>query len=176
MDTDKSWEPCRFESAPAEVKDRAVPGHWEGDLLCGGRKSHIATLVERHSRFTMLVKVTNKDTETVVEAITKQMNKLPIEPAPVPHLGQRHRNGATSSVQRRHRRQSLLLRSSESLAARTQTKTPTGCCANTFAKAPTSPLVPGCLPGQGCPRTKHCVRGRLRDSSRPADRLQPALH
>ena len=64
---------------PAEVKDRAVPGHWEGDLLCGGRKSHIATLVERHSRFTLLVKVTNKDTETVVEAIAKQMNKLPIE-------------------------------------------------------------------------------------------------
>jgi IS30 family transposase len=64
---------------PAEVKDRAVPGHWEGDLLCGGRKSHIATLVERQSRFTMLVKVKNKDTDTVVEAITKQMNKLPIE-------------------------------------------------------------------------------------------------
>ena len=64
---------------PAEVKDRAVPGHWEGDLLCGGRKSHIATIVERHSRFTLLVKITNKDTATVVEAIAKQMNKLPIE-------------------------------------------------------------------------------------------------
>jgi len=64
---------------PAEVEDRAVPGHWEGDLLCGGRKSHIATLVERHSRFTLLVKITGKDSETVVEAMTKQMNKLPTQ-------------------------------------------------------------------------------------------------
>lgn len=64
---------------PAEAEDRAVPGHWEGDLLCGGRKSQIATLVERHSRFTMLVKVTDKDAETVVEAIAKQINKLPVK-------------------------------------------------------------------------------------------------
>jgi IS30 family transposase len=64
---------------PAEAEDRAVPGHWEGDLLCGGRKSQIATLVERRSRFTMLVKVTDKDTKTVIEAIAKQMNKLPIK-------------------------------------------------------------------------------------------------
>jgi len=64
---------------PAEVEDRAVPGHWEGDLLCGARSSHIATLVERQSRFTMLVKVKSKDTQTVVAAITKQINKLPLE-------------------------------------------------------------------------------------------------
>jgi IS30 family transposase len=64
---------------PADVEDRAVPGHWEGDLLCGARNTHIATLVERQSRFTMLVKVKGKDTETVVAAMIKQVNRLPVE-------------------------------------------------------------------------------------------------
>jgi len=62
---------------PAEVEDRAIPGHWEGDLLSGSRNSHIATLVERHSRFTMLVKVPSKDTATVVAALSKHVRKLP---------------------------------------------------------------------------------------------------
>lgn len=64
---------------PAEVADRAVPGHWEGDLLCGTKESQIATLVERHSRYLMLVKVPKKDTETVVNALIKQARKLPRE-------------------------------------------------------------------------------------------------
>ena len=64
---------------PAEIADRAVPGHWEGDLITGSRNSHIATLVERHSRYTMLVKVKAKDTETVVAAVRKQITKLPVE-------------------------------------------------------------------------------------------------
>jgi IS30 family transposase len=64
---------------PAAVEDRAVPGHWEGDLIAGAKNSHIATLVERHSRFTMLVKVDGKDTETVVAALQKQITKLPTE-------------------------------------------------------------------------------------------------
>jgi IS30 family transposase len=64
---------------PADVEDRAVPGHWEGDLISGSRNSHIATLVERRSRFTMLVKVTGKDTATVVAALQKQVTKLPAE-------------------------------------------------------------------------------------------------
>ena len=62
---------------PAEVADRAVPGHWEGDLLTGSHNSHIATLVERHSRFTILVQVGGKDTNSVITALTREVNKIP---------------------------------------------------------------------------------------------------
>jgi IS30 family transposase len=62
---------------PAEVEDRAIPGHWEGDLLAGTGNSHIATLVERQSRFTILVKVPSKNTATVVAALSRQVRKLP---------------------------------------------------------------------------------------------------
>ena len=64
---------------PASVEDRAVPGHWEGDLIGGSKNSYIATLVERHSRYVMLAKVKNKDTESVVSALIKQSRKLPDE-------------------------------------------------------------------------------------------------
>jgi IS30 family transposase len=64
---------------PPEVEDRAVPGHWEGDLLAGSANTHIATLVERHSRFLMLVKVDGKDTETVVRALSRQVRTLPAQ-------------------------------------------------------------------------------------------------
>jgi IS30 family transposase len=64
---------------PAAVEDRAVPGHWEGDLLSGSNNSYIATLVERHTRYVMLAKVTNKDTQTVVSALIKQSKALPNE-------------------------------------------------------------------------------------------------
>jgi len=63
---------------PAEVEDRAIPGHWEGDLLAGARNSHVATLVERHSRFVMLVKVPSKDTATVVAALSQHVRQLPV--------------------------------------------------------------------------------------------------
>jgi IS30 family transposase len=62
---------------PAEIEDRAIPGHWEGDLLGGTHNSHIATLVERHSRFVALVKVPSKDTATVVAALSGYVRKLP---------------------------------------------------------------------------------------------------
>src|ERR1700722_8094464 len=64
---------------PASVEDRAVPGHWEGDLIGGSRNSYVATLVERHSRYVMLLKVANKDTESVVSALIKQSQRLPSE-------------------------------------------------------------------------------------------------
>ena len=62
---------------PAEAEDRAIPGHWEGDLLSGGKNSYIATLVERHSRFAMLIKVRSKETEVVVAALSQHVRKLP---------------------------------------------------------------------------------------------------
>jgi IS30 family transposase len=62
---------------PADIEDRAIPGHWEGDLLAGAANTHIATIVERHSRFLMLVRVEGKDTQTVVEALTHHMGALP---------------------------------------------------------------------------------------------------
>ena len=64
---------------PASVEDHAVPGHWEGDLISGSGNSHIATLVERHTRYVMMAKVDGKDTETVINALIKQAHKLPSE-------------------------------------------------------------------------------------------------
>jgi IS30 family transposase len=64
---------------PASIEDRAVPGHWEGDLIAGSKNTHIATLVERKTRYVMLAKVNSRDTETVIKALIKQSKKLPKE-------------------------------------------------------------------------------------------------
>ena len=64
---------------PASVEDRAVPGHWEGDLIAGSKNTHIATLVERQTRYVMLAKVNGRDTETVIKALIRQSKKLPKE-------------------------------------------------------------------------------------------------
>ena len=64
---------------PAAVEDRALPGHWEGDLIAGSKNTYIATLVERQTRYVMLVKVPSRDTETVVNALIKHADKLPRE-------------------------------------------------------------------------------------------------
>src|SRR5512137_3227021 len=70
-------EAISIRERPAEVEDRAIPGHWEGDLLRGSGNSHIATLVERQSRFVLLIKVPSRDTAEVVRALSKHVRKLP---------------------------------------------------------------------------------------------------
>jgi len=72
-------EAVSISERPATAEDRAVPGHWEGDLLCGNRSSQIATLVERQTRYVMLVKVAGKDAETFANALIKNARKLPQE-------------------------------------------------------------------------------------------------
>jgi len=70
-------EAVSIRERPPEALDRAVPGHWEGDLIAGSRNTHVATLVERSSRFVMLVRVSGKDTESVVAALSEQIRRLP---------------------------------------------------------------------------------------------------
>ena len=70
-------EAVSIRERPPEAEDRAVPGHWEGDLLAGSRNTHVATLVERSSRFVRLVRVGDKDTEGVVTALGEQAKRLP---------------------------------------------------------------------------------------------------
>lgn len=62
---------------PAEVEDRAVPGHWEGDLISGKNNSHILTLVERQSRYVLLAKVPSKETKPVIKALSRKIRTLP---------------------------------------------------------------------------------------------------
>src|SRR6202021_912522 len=69
-------EAISIRERPAEVEDRAIPGHWEGDLLRGAGNSHIATLVERHSRFVLLIKVRSRDTAGGVGALGTDVEKL----------------------------------------------------------------------------------------------------
>ncbi len=72
-------EAVSIRERPAEVEDRAVPGHWECDMISGSNNSHIVTLVERASRFTMLIRIQGKDTASVVGAMSKQVRRLPVE-------------------------------------------------------------------------------------------------
>ena len=105
---------------PAAVEDRAVPGHWEGDLLSGSKNSYIATLVERHTRYVMLAKVANKDTQTVISALIKQAKKLPSElyKSLTWDRGKELTDHRRFTLGDQHRR--LLLRSAKPMAARLQ--------------------------------------------------------
>lgn len=74
----RSLDGVSIRDRPADVEDRAIPGYWEGDLIAGSKHTHIATVVERQSRFTMLVKVMGKDTASVVTALSRQIRQLPL--------------------------------------------------------------------------------------------------
>jgi IS30 family transposase len=71
-------EAISIRERPAEIEDRAIPGHWEGDLISGTKNSHIVTLVERHSRYTTLIKIPSKETTAVVAALSRHIRKLPV--------------------------------------------------------------------------------------------------
>ena len=71
-------EAISIRERPAEIEDRAIPGHWEGDLISGTKNSHIVTLVERHSRYTTLIKIPSKETTVVVAALSRHIRKLPV--------------------------------------------------------------------------------------------------
>jgi hypothetical protein len=107
---------------PAEVEDRAIPGHGEGDLLGGAKNSYIATLVEHHSRFALLIKVPSKETEAVVAALSQHVRKLPATLKTLADLGSRTRDGQTYGLYGSYRCAGLLLRSAKSLAARHERK------------------------------------------------------
>jgi IS30 family transposase len=95
---------------PPEVEDRAVPSHWEGDLIAGSNNSYIATLVERHSRFVRLAKVANKDTQSVTTALIKQARKKVTQGAlQIPDLGPGIRKVGASKVHHSHKYQCLFL-------------------------------------------------------------------
>ena len=96
---------------PAEIEDRAVPGHWEGDLLSGAHNSHVATLVERRSRFVLLVKVPSKDTATVVTALSQHVRQLPatLRRSLTWDLGSRAGDGPAPELHRRHGCEGVLL-------------------------------------------------------------------
>ena len=122
---------------PASIEDRAVPGHWEGDLLAGTSNSYIATLVERQSRFVMLVRLPGKDTQSVVRALTRRVRTLPEGPDVVSHLGPRDGTGRAPVLFRGHERPGVsAIRTVRGSAARTKTRTVY--CGSISQTAPTS--------------------------------------
>ena len=95
---------------PAEIEDRAVPGHWEGDLLTGAHGTHIATLVERNTRFAMLVKISRKDTTITVAALARHISKLPEElRRSLTWDHQRQRDACPQALHHCHQRSGLFL-------------------------------------------------------------------
>ena len=103
---------------PASVEDRAVPGHWEGDLLCGSSNSYIVTLVERHTRYVLLAKVANRDSRSVITALIDQAQRLPDELIKSLTWDRGKEMARAQALHAGDRCRGLLLRSAKSLAAR----------------------------------------------------------
>jgi IS30 family transposase len=99
-------EAISIRERPAEIEDRAVPGHWEGDLLSGSKNSHMVTLVERHSGFTTLIKVPSKDTAIVVAALSRKIVNFP---RPYVDVGSRTGDGQAQDLYGGHGCESLFL-------------------------------------------------------------------
>ena len=135
---------------PPSVEDRAVPGHWEGDLIGGSRNSYVATLVERHSRYVMLIKVANKDTESVVSALIKQSQRMPSEL----YQSLTWDRGKELADHKRLTLASDVESTSATLAlpgSAAPTRTQTGCFASTCRTGPTYPCTakPNSAPSLG---------------------------
>ena len=126
---------------PADVEDRAIPGHWEGDLIAGSQNTHIATLVERQSRFTMLVEEPGKDTASVVTALSTQVRQLP-------SALRRSITWDRGMELAQHKRLTVVTRCRSISVTRkargsgVPTKIRTACCVNTSRKAQTCHATP----------------------------------
>ena len=121
---------------PAEVAGRLVHGHWEGDLITGSCNSHIATLVERHSRFVLLVKVAGKDTENVIDALIKYVRQLPI-PLLTTLTWDRGTELAAHARFTQATNVKVFFADARAHGSEGRTRTQTGCYASTFPTAPT---------------------------------------
>ena len=126
---------------PAEVEDRAIPGHWEGDLITGSQNTHMATLVERSSRFTMLVKVLGEDTASVVTALSTQIRQLPsaLRRSLTWDRGMELPQHKRLTVERRCR---SIFVTHEARGSGARMKIQTVCCVSIFQKAQTCHATP----------------------------------